>query len=159
MIGPLYGAVVLAVADWRVIFAVNLVVGLVLAVLDPPGRPARARRPSGRATASTPATVDWVGLVLLAGRRWSPGALVFVEPGTSLVSDVTWGQLFIPVAGSTAAGSPRSGSSRSWPRCCSWSRCWHRPAPAGRPARLVGDASARPTCAGALSSWPSRSAA
>ena len=31
VIGPLFGAVVLAVADWRVIFALNLVVGLVLA--------------------------------------------------------------------------------------------------------------------------------
>ena len=27
MVGPLYGAVVLAVADWRAIFAINLAVG------------------------------------------------------------------------------------------------------------------------------------
>src|SRR6478609_9699212 len=33
VLGPLYGAVILAVSDWRVIFALNLVVGLVLAVL------------------------------------------------------------------------------------------------------------------------------
>src|SRR4029079_13979713 len=33
VLGPLYGAVILAVSDWRVIFAVNLVVSLVLAVL------------------------------------------------------------------------------------------------------------------------------
>jgi MFS family permease len=33
VVGPLYGALVLAVSDWRVIFAVNLVVGLVLAAL------------------------------------------------------------------------------------------------------------------------------
>ena len=32
MIGPLYGALILAVSDWRVIFAVNLVVGVALAV-------------------------------------------------------------------------------------------------------------------------------
>src|SRR3954465_5420397 len=31
VIGPLYGALILAFSDWRVIFAVNLVVGLVLA--------------------------------------------------------------------------------------------------------------------------------
>ena len=31
VLGPLFGAVVLAVADWRAIFAINLVVGLVLA--------------------------------------------------------------------------------------------------------------------------------
>ena len=52
VVGPLYGAVILAVSDWRVIFAVNLVVGLVLAVLisraapqpppgGSPGRPVR----------------------------------------------------------------------------------------------------------------------
>src|SRR5690349_15427609 len=33
VVGPLYGALVLAVSDWRVIFAINLVVGLVLAGL------------------------------------------------------------------------------------------------------------------------------
>src|SRR6478672_1799331 len=33
VIGPLFGALVLAVSDWRVIFAINLVVGLVLAGL------------------------------------------------------------------------------------------------------------------------------
>src|SRR3954463_10730066 len=33
VLGPLYGAAILAVTDWRVIFLVNLVVGLVLAVL------------------------------------------------------------------------------------------------------------------------------
>ena len=32
VLGPLFGAVVLSVADWRFIFVVNLVVGLVLAV-------------------------------------------------------------------------------------------------------------------------------
>ena len=32
VLGPLYGAVVLAVADWQAIFAINLAVGLVLAV-------------------------------------------------------------------------------------------------------------------------------
>ena len=32
VLGPLFGAVVLSVADWRLIFVVNLVVGLVLAV-------------------------------------------------------------------------------------------------------------------------------
>src|SRR6478672_13250146 len=41
VLGPLYGAVVLSVSDWRVIFVVNLVVGLVLAALirwaAPPG--------------------------------------------------------------------------------------------------------------------------
>src|SRR3954447_23287981 len=33
VVGPLYGALILAVSDWRVIFAVNLLAGLVLAGL------------------------------------------------------------------------------------------------------------------------------
>src|SRR3954451_12378121 len=33
VVGPLYGALILAVSDWRVIFAVNLMAGLVLAAL------------------------------------------------------------------------------------------------------------------------------
>ena len=45
VLGPLYGAVVLAVADWRAIFAINLVVGLVLAAaIRRLGR--RGRRPA-----------------------------------------------------------------------------------------------------------------
>ena len=51
VLGPLFGAVVLAVADWRFIFVVNLVVGLVLARRRPHARPA-GRRPS-RPAAST----------------------------------------------------------------------------------------------------------
>jgi MFS family permease len=94
VVGPLYGALILAVSDWRVIFAVNLVVGLVLAALihrvaarDPDPAP-RAR---GR--------FDWLGLALLAVVLLA-GTLVFVEP-SSLLRDVTWGQLFIPVVGSS----------------------------------------------------------
>ena len=104
VLGPLYGAVILAVSDWRVIFAVNLVVGLVLAALirwaslrehdEPPE--ATPRRGAG--------TFDWVGLALLTVML-AAGALVFVEPGT-LLRDVTWGQLFIPVAGSTRWATP-----------------------------------------------------
>src|SRR5580765_4086274 len=99
VVGPLYGAVILAVSDWRVIFAVNLVVGLVLAALirwsathdhvDPASGGAAERPARGDAP------FDWVGLGLLAVMLVA-GALVFVEPG-SLLSDVTWGQLFIPV--------------------------------------------------------------
>ena len=98
VLGPLYGAVILAVSDWRVIFAVNLVVGLVLAALihwvaarepDPP----RAR---GR--------FDWVSVALLAVVLVA-GSLVFVEP-SSLLRDVTWGQLFIPVVGSSRWATP-----------------------------------------------------
>ncbi|MGB0099428.1 MAG: MFS transporter, partial [Nocardioides sp.] len=58
VIGPLFGAVVLAVADWRAIFAVNLAVGLVLAaaIRALAGRPVQHQRPPGR--------LDWIGLAL-----------------------------------------------------------------------------------------------
>jgi MFS family permease len=58
VVGPLFGALVLAVADWRAIFLVNLAVGLVLAaairavsVVEPVETPVRQR-------------FDWIGLVL-----------------------------------------------------------------------------------------------
>ena len=43
VLGPLFGALVLAVADWRAIFAINLAVGLVLAAAI---RTADARAPT-----------------------------------------------------------------------------------------------------------------
>src|SRR4051794_1707816 len=93
VLGPLYGAVILAVSDWRVIFLVNLVVGLVLAVL--------VRQVSRSEDAPQPDAVppvDWGGALLLAVSVVAAG-LVVVQP-TQLVADVTWGQLFIPVTGS-----------------------------------------------------------
>jgi MFS family permease len=90
VLGPLYGALILAVTDWRVIFLVNLVVGLVLAVL--------VRRADPEPALRRPGPPDWAGIVLLAVTLVSAG-LVVVQP-TSLVADVTWGQLFIPVVGS-----------------------------------------------------------
>jgi MFS family permease len=106
VVGPLYGAVVLAVSAWQVIFAINLVVGLVLAVAirrtsagsghaDPPGI---TTEPDGsRAGRSAWRTLDWAGIVFLLVSLGT-GALVFLQP-SALVTDVTWGQVFIPVAG------------------------------------------------------------
>jgi MFS family permease len=103
VLGPLYGAVVLAVWQWQVIFALNLVVGLVLAV-------AIRRTSSGSRSAAAPdapgerrrelglGTIDWAGIVFL-GVALAAGAVVFLQPN-ALVSDVTWGQVFIPVWGS-----------------------------------------------------------
>jgi MFS family permease len=102
VVGPLYGAVILAVSDWRVIFAVNLVVGLTLAAVirslrsDPPSPGAGPDR--ARADRRSWATVDWAGVVFGVVGLSAAGLLV-AEP-TSLVIDVTWGQLFIPVTGS-----------------------------------------------------------
>ncbi len=110
VVGPLFGAMVLAVSDWRVIFAINLVVGLALAgliqglrLVSPPqesAAPASGSRPVDPTPgAGRRPPFDWVGagLLLLA---FVAGGLVFVQP-SALVSDVTWGQLFIPVTGSS----------------------------------------------------------
>ena len=61
VLGPLFGALVLAVADWRAIFLVNLAVGLVLAAairstVEPVAPPRAAARPR----------FDWIGAALAA---------------------------------------------------------------------------------------------
>ncbi len=94
VIGPLFGAVVLALADWPAIFLINLAVGLVLAAalratatgaVDP--SPQRDRKPRW----------DFIGTGLLAVTLVF-GAIVFVRP-PGLVRDLTWGEYFIPFAG------------------------------------------------------------
>jgi MFS family permease len=89
VLGPLFGADVLAVADWRVIFAINLVVGLVLAAAIHRLGPSPGGRGPGRA--------DWPSIALIPVVLVA-GALTFLEPG-SIMRDVTWGQIFIPVTG------------------------------------------------------------
>ncbi len=91
VIGPLFGAVVLAVADWPAIFLINLAVGLVLAAAlrATGGRRAPEARPRGRP--------DWLGALLLLVTLVF-GAIVFIRP-PSLVRDLTWGEYFIPFAG------------------------------------------------------------
>ena len=93
VLGPLFGALVLAVADWRAIFAVNLAVGLVLAaalqVLPAPGGGPRRSSRSG--------PPDLVGM-LLTLVVLAAGSLVFLQP-PALMQDLTWGRLFIAVAG------------------------------------------------------------
>lgn len=90
VVGPLFGAVVLAFADWRAIFLINLAVGLVLAV-------AIRRLAGSDLVDERPGRLDWVSLALLLVVLVA-GALVFVQP-TQLMRDLTWGQLFIPVTG------------------------------------------------------------
>lgn len=104
VLGPLLGAAVLAVADWRAIFLLNLAVGLVLAaavrvvatrtggLADPgPGPGASGGRDVRRRLP------DPLGVVL-ALAVLALGALVFLRP-TQVLRDVTWGQVFIPYAG------------------------------------------------------------
>jgi MFS family permease len=97
VIGPLFGALVLAVADWRAIFLINVTVGLVLAVAI---RAIGAQQVVEDVTRHPPRRAgrfDWIGL-LLALITLVTGALVFVEP-SQLMRDLTWGRLFIPIVG------------------------------------------------------------
>ena len=93
VVGPLYGAVVLAVADWEAIFWVNLAVALVLAAAlralrhqQAPGDTPRRRH--------LPDLVS-VLLLLLGG---ASTVLLLAEPQT-LVTDVDLGLPFVPVVG------------------------------------------------------------
>ena len=111
VLGPLIGAAVLAVADWRAIFVLNLVVGIVLAVaIRQMGRSTRSQQPSlvepgersepvSRPTQSPSSSIDVSALLLLlvAGVAF---VLLAIEP-TALVQDLTWGALYVPAAGST----------------------------------------------------------
>ena len=90
VLGPLYGALVLAVAGWQAIFVLNVVVGVVLAVVIRRFRPRTDRR-DGR--------VDWFGAGL-AALAVVALLLVMVEPG-QLTSDVTLGLGFVPVTGAS----------------------------------------------------------
>jgi MFS family permease len=93
VLGPLFGAVILAVADWRAIFAVNLAVGLVLAAAIRPlssGVSGPAQRRGGR--------FDVLGLLLLVAALVALG-LLFAEP-EAVRSDITWGEIYVPFFGS-----------------------------------------------------------
>ena len=90
MLGPLAGAAVLAVADWRAIFWLNLLLGLGLAAGV--AGSARGRRP------------DPVGLAL-AGLTGVAVALQLAAPA-ALAEDVTLGLLYVPVVPSLAASTP-----------------------------------------------------
>lgn len=92
VIGPLVGALVLAVADWRAIFALNLAVALVLA--GALRWVSRAERPRPSRPRRVP---DPVALVLLAAYVGAMALVALQPPG--LMRDLTWGRLFIPYAG------------------------------------------------------------
>jgi MFS family permease len=103
VLGPLYGAVVLAFGSWRDIFWLNCGIGLVLAAAMVRMRdavPSAARGPApppGERAPDRPGRLDLIGLGLgllaLAGI-----ALVMLEPEV-LVTGVTSGLAFLPVTG------------------------------------------------------------
>lgn len=95
VLGPLLGAVVLAVADWRAIFLLNLAVGLVLAAAI---RSVRSAAPPGLAAPPPRRGLPDLLGVLLALVAMVAGGLVFLRP-SQLLRDLTWGEMFVPYAG------------------------------------------------------------
>ena len=93
VLGPLYGAVVLAFGDWRDIFWINLAIGLLLAVVirrtPPPGTVVRQAAARG--------APDWWS-VLLTTLVLLSLLLVMRQPEV-LLTDVTMGLAFLPVVG------------------------------------------------------------
>jgi MFS family permease len=106
VIGPLYGAAVLAVSTWQTIFWLNLAVGLVLAaaVLTlRQGTLALAARPDG-GVADRPPRYDWPGVVL-ALLAVGALALVLLAP-ERLTSGLTTGLAYISYVGETRWSTP-----------------------------------------------------
>jgi MFS family permease len=106
VLGPLFGALVLSVADWPTIFLINLAVGLVLAAaLQATTGGIDTVSPVVEEGALAPVSIppkrrhlpDPVALILLLITLVF-GAIVFIRP-PSLVRDLTWGEYFIPFAG------------------------------------------------------------
>lgn len=88
LLGPLYGAALVALAGWRSIFWVNLVAGLVLALLVgrspvPDAGPRRVRD-----------LTSWVLLTVIA----VSGLLLLVRP-VRLTDSVRYGDIYVPEAG------------------------------------------------------------
>jgi MFS family permease len=93
VLGPLLGAAVLAVADWRAIFWLNVVLGTLIAlVLSLAG---------GRAVLPQPRWLPTVLGLMTVG----VGLLTLVAP-TSLADDVTLGIPFVPFAGTGRLATP-----------------------------------------------------
>jgi MFS family permease len=90
VLGPLAGAAVLAVADWRAIFWLNLLLGLGLA--------------AGALVAGRGRRPDLIGLVL-AAVAFVALALQLAAPA-ALTEDVTIGLLYVPVVDAVPASTP-----------------------------------------------------
>lgn len=99
VIGPLFGALILAVSDWETIFWVNLGVGLVLAV---------ALRMTGEDSDVAPRDStrrpDLLGALLLALAL--AGLILTLKQPASLVNDVVLGWPFVPLTGSSTWLAP-----------------------------------------------------
>ena len=97
VLGPLYGAVVLAFGTWRDIFWINLATGLVLAAVV---RMVGARHGTKRRKRR----IDWLGVALAC--TVVGAVLLVMEQPRGLVEDVTLGAPFVPIAGTSRWLSP-----------------------------------------------------
>jgi len=93
VLGPLLGAAVLAVADWRAIFWLNVVLGIVIAAVLALTA-GRDKRPHLRPLPT-----------VLALMAFGAGLLTLIAP-TALASDVTLGIPFVPFAGTSRLATP-----------------------------------------------------
>lgn len=104
VLGPLFGALVLALTVWQAIFMVNLVVAVLLALTlllvtrtAPAERPELARR---EVRSGAPRGQLWPDpLALLALGVAVAAYVVLALRPARIQQDLTWGQLFIPYAG------------------------------------------------------------
>ena len=100
VLGPLYGAVVLAVGDWRAIFWLNCAIGLVLVAAMLPLRPSSLSKGPlslSKGPAEGRGRFDWLGAAL-AALSLAGLSLVMLAP-TRLVQDVEIGRAYLPVTG------------------------------------------------------------
>lgn len=94
VVGPALGAAILIVAQWRAIFWLNAVAGVVLSLaLLVAGRPTRASRPPHTGSSWAPLVVVGLGLTILIVALWAPDALV---------TSVALGGPFVPFGSSSA---------------------------------------------------------
>jgi len=97
VIGPLFGALILAVSDWETIFWVNLGAGLVLAVA--------IRGTGGTSSEVAPRRrPDILGALLLALAL--AGLILTLKQPSALVNDVVLGWPFVPLSGSSTWLAP-----------------------------------------------------
>ncbi|HWL96682.1 MAG TPA: MFS transporter [Nocardioidaceae bacterium] len=105
VLGPLYGALVLALWPWPAIFWINLTVGLILAAAIAVTTGAARLRPLRSRSSREPGPApDWVGGLLLLVSLLAY-ALLVVAP-EALVSDLTLGLAWVPLAGDSVWTTP-----------------------------------------------------
>ncbi|WP_235736108.1 MFS transporter [Nocardioides alcanivorans] len=108
VLGPLFGALVLAVAPWQAIFVINVVVAIFLAVvihlLTSRKEWQREAPPEFRRGLPGWLGFDWLGLfaALVAVGAF---CVLAIRPA-SLQRDLTWGQIFVPYTGESQWVTP-----------------------------------------------------